>query len=248
MKKKKVIITISILLIVIGLCLIVCYLYFLFRNKENKDKGEKFLDEMILDEDDKYVYIDGDFLKELQEYFNNEDVIGYIVYEEAGISYPVVHSKDNKEYLKLGINGSYSGFGTIFLDKNCKGDFSSVNSVLYGHHMRDGSMFGSLQKRVDSVGVKDEVFYMYTRDGRKEYKAISAEVIEDTKDNAQKLVLGDREEFIEWLKGISHDYILEEEDGNFMTLISCYYTGFSVERYGLTGVEVGEKEYRVKED
>ncbi len=80
----------------------------------------------------------------------SSEVVGWIYSENTKINYPIVqHPGDNPAiadyyYLYRDIHGNYSGSGTPFLDVKCAGDFSSYNSIVYGHHMNDGSMFASL--------------------------------------------------------------------------------------------------------
>ncbi len=74
------------------------------------------------------------------------DIIGWIYCEDTVINYPMVRGSDNDYYLHRFIDGSYNGGGTLFMDCKCNRDFSDPNSIIYGHHMNDGSMFASLKK------------------------------------------------------------------------------------------------------
>lgn len=77
----------------------------------------------------------------------NPDIVGWIYIPGSRINYPVVQGQDNESYLHTafdGSNGWFSSAGTIFLDYKNNSQFLSQNSFLYGHHMRDGSMFASL--------------------------------------------------------------------------------------------------------
>ena len=58
--------------------------------------------------------------------------------------YPFVQVENNRYYLDRDIDGNYSAAGTIFMDCLCSNDFSDFNTVLYGHHMKNGTMFGSM--------------------------------------------------------------------------------------------------------
>ncbi len=78
-------------------------------------------------------------LKEL-----NEDTVGYIDIDALGIHYPIVQGIDNDEYLYQSFEGEYSIAGTIYMDSANHADFTDQNTVLYGHHMKDGSMFHNL--------------------------------------------------------------------------------------------------------
>ena len=79
----------------------------------------------------------------------NPDVVGWIRYKCANIDYPIVQGSDNNRYLYTRFDGSYSDFGTLFADAATEAPFEQFNTIVYGHHMQDGSMFGSLKKLKD---------------------------------------------------------------------------------------------------
>ena len=77
----------------------------------------------------------------------NDDVIGWIYVEAIpDINYPVVQGTDNSEYLHSTYKGTYNFAGTIFIDCENSRDFGDCNTIVYGHNMKNGSMFGSLKK------------------------------------------------------------------------------------------------------
>lgn len=76
----------------------------------------------------------------------NNDLIGWIKIDDTVIDYPVVQRADNEFYLNHNFNKENDGNGCIFLDMNCNAVENSDNMILYGHHMRTGNMFGSLNK------------------------------------------------------------------------------------------------------
>ena len=76
----------------------------------------------------------------------NSDVVGWIYAEGTNINYPVVRGNDNDYYLHRDMDKNYSASGTIFIDCDNEPDFSDGNTILYGHHMKDGSMFAQLEK------------------------------------------------------------------------------------------------------
>ena len=79
----------------------------------------------------------------------NPDVLGWIMIPGTKISYPLVQGDDNEYYLKRTWRGSYSSVGAIFMEQRCSADLSDFNTIIYGHHMNNGSMFGSLEKYRD---------------------------------------------------------------------------------------------------
>lgn len=76
----------------------------------------------------------------------NSDVKGWIYSEDTVINYPVVQGSDNEYYLYRTALKEWNSKGSIFIDYRCRRPFKSFNTVLYGHRMKDGSMFHSLTK------------------------------------------------------------------------------------------------------
>lgn len=79
----------------------------------------------------------------------NPDVVGWLVLDGTNVDYPVVQGKDNYEYLDRDASGSYSASGSIFLDSECDSSFNDPYSVVMGHHMQGGGMFGDLDRYLD---------------------------------------------------------------------------------------------------
>ena len=93
----------------------------------------------------------------------NSDFACILYIPSIGIKYPVVYSKDNEDYLHRTFEGSYNFSGSIFYDYLCEKDFKGYNTFLYGHNMKNGSMFGKLKKLQDTAETKvNKYFYIYT--------------------------------------------------------------------------------------
>lgn len=82
-----------------------------------------------------------DFEKLTAEY---PDTVGWLYCEGTPINYPVVQGKDNLRYLRRLPDGSYNAAGSLFADYRCKEVAASGNYIIYGHNMKNGSMFGTL--------------------------------------------------------------------------------------------------------
>lgn len=76
----------------------------------------------------------------------NPDCVGWIHIPDTGISYPVVQASDNSHYLKHLFNGEWNISGSIFLDCRVDASLSDRHSIIYGHHMKNGTMFSGLTK------------------------------------------------------------------------------------------------------
>ena len=74
----------------------------------------------------------------------NGDTIGWLTIDGTSIDYVVMHAPDEPDkYLHRDFNGSESRWGTLYVAEDCDVR-TSDNIIIYGHHMRDGSMFGAL--------------------------------------------------------------------------------------------------------
>lgn len=105
----------------------------------------------------------------------NPDIVGWIYGENTKVNYPVVQGKDNDYYLHRDLNGQKSTAGTIFLDYADRADFSSLHNVLYGHHMKNGSMFKDISRYKDQ-GYFDQhsEIILYTPEREIHLKALAA--------------------------------------------------------------------------
>lgn len=134
----------------------------------------------------------------------NEDVVGWIYVEAIdSISYPVVHGTDNEEYLHTTYEGNYNFAGTIFVDYENKGDFSDCNTLVYGHNMKNGSMFGKLKEFVqdEQLYQKSKYFWILTPEKNYRYEIISAYTTSINSDT-YTLFKGPGEEFQKYLNNI----------------------------------------------
>ena len=74
----------------------------------------------------------------------NPDVCGWLTLDGTRIDYPVVQGADNMIYVNTDVYGDFSLSGAIFLDARCAADFTAPYSIVYGHHIEDGGMFGDI--------------------------------------------------------------------------------------------------------
>lgn len=75
----------------------------------------------------------------------NSDVLGWIEIPDTALSYPLVQGMDNDWYLNHAWNGQWTSVGSIFVDYRCAADLTDFHTIVYGHRMRNGSMFASLK-------------------------------------------------------------------------------------------------------
>jgi len=74
----------------------------------------------------------------------NSHCVGWITIPNTNINYPIVKNDDNEYYLNHNFEKSENKGGAIFMDYRLKEDFSNFNTILYGHNMKDGSMFADV--------------------------------------------------------------------------------------------------------
>jgi len=88
--------------------------------------------------------IDFDALRKI-----NPDIIGWLYYEATIIDYPVVQGENNEMYLSMLFDRTWGGCGTLFADCITEAPFRQFNTIVYGHHMKDGTMFACLKELRD---------------------------------------------------------------------------------------------------
>lgn len=185
----------------------------------DKDKNKE-------DKDDSGDGFSVDFQKLLEI---NPDTIAWIRFpkEPSQINYPVVQGTDNSWYLKKTFSANENTLGAIFLNVDNKKDFSDKNSVIYGHRMRDGSMFRHLQDYdTKEFWQNNPYFYIYTVDGRiLKYHIYSAGQVVDTSESYQTAFETDEEyqNFLDMTKSSSlYDTGVEvTTDDTIVTLSTC---------------------------
>ena len=95
----------------------------------------------------------------------NPDVIGWLVYDGTPINYPVVQGENNDMYLHMLFDGTWGFCGTLFADASTEAPFRQFNTIVYGHHMKDGSMFASIKSLRDPAWAADHPkLKLYTPD------------------------------------------------------------------------------------
>lgn len=156
----------------------------------------------------------------------NSDVIGWLYSEGTPIDYPVLHSSNNNKYIHKLLNGEYSVNGSIFLDSRCKSNFKNDNSILYGHHMRNGSMFASLNN-YKTQDYYNEHSQLWLLTPKRSYLLLpfSAMVV-STNSLYYKTDIQDKQVFID--KAINNSFFIPNTIPNvadrFITLSTCDYT------------------------
>ena len=104
----------------------------------------------------------------------NEDIIGWIRIGALDISYPVAQGADNDYYLHRTFEGVENFAGCIFLNCDNSRFFTDQNSIVYGHNMKNGSMFGTLHEfENQEVYDKNPYFWIFSQDFIYQYRIFS---------------------------------------------------------------------------
>lgn len=105
----------------------------------------------------------------------NADVVGWIRIPGTVVDYPVLKGADNDYYLDHTWNNKKSAAGAIFIEHYSSADFSDFNTIIYGHHMNNNAMFGSLLKyKQQSYFDNNPYVYILDDNGIKCYEIFSA--------------------------------------------------------------------------
>ena len=105
----------------------------------------------------------------------NPDVLGWILIPDTVVSYPLVQGTDNEYYLTRTWKKWTSAVGSIFLEASNHADFTDFNTVIYGHNMNNGSMFGTLKKyKSQSYYRQHPYVYLTTDSGSARYEIFAA--------------------------------------------------------------------------
>ncbi len=153
-------------------------------------------------------------------------IVAWIQLPAIDLSYPVMQAEDNDYFLHRAPDGEYLYAGSIFLDYQCSAAFQNYNSIIYGHNMRDGSMFGTL-KRYNDPEVFEECpyFWVYTPYGDNLYRIFSVHVAA-TGGDTYIIRFGDYEKYADWLTEMSDATEVEtgeraEAGDTVVTLSTC---------------------------
>ena len=111
----------------------------------------------------------------------NSDIVGWLRIRALDISYPVVQGKDNDYYLHRTFEKTDNFAGCLFVNSYNMGDFTDQNTIIYGHNMKNGSMFGKLKNFSDpEVFKKSRYFWIFTPDFIYQYRIFSASMVDKT--------------------------------------------------------------------
>ena len=196
-----------------------------YKDKTNNNKiAEQIKSTVIVEDENKEEYT-VDF-KKLKE--QNNETVAWIKVNNTNVEYPVVRATNNSFYLNHSFDKSKNSAGWIFADYKNKFDNTDKNIVIYGHNMRDDSMFGSLKNILNSDWYDNDEntnITLYTENEKSIYKVFSIYKIESEDYYIKTEFSNDNEfeKFIETLKkrSIKNFNIDISKEDSILTLSTC---------------------------
>ena len=157
----------------------------------------------------------------------NSDIVGWIYCPDTPINYPVVQAEDNDRYLRRDLNGKYLVSGTVFVDYRNGEIGEDENYIVYGHNMKDGSMFSSLAKYKEQSHYDEHpVLYFLTPSGDYKIELYAGIVVK--RDALIYVPNPDEAEFAEFLRNAKERSTFKSnvemtENKTLITLSTCSY-------------------------
>lgn len=209
--KKKVVLKASVIKAIILILFIIllisgCNLIHWKHDVKKNNKIKKQLNNYItINENEKKVkdryVVDFNSIKKL-----NNDTIAYLNVNNTKIDYIVVRGEDNQYYLNHNFNKKKNIAGWIYSDYNNKFDGNDKNIVIYGKNMKDGSMFGTLNKVLNKKWQenKDNLKIVLVTE-RKAYEYQIFSTYTTSKNDYLKTKFSSNEEYADFLETIKEN-------------------------------------------
>ena len=160
----------------------------------------------------------------------NGDCIGWLCIPDTAVNYPVMHTPENpQKYLRRSFYGEYSQSGVPFLDRRC--GLNSDNLIIYGHNMKNGTMFSSLRNYTDpAFCAAHPVIEFQTADGAEPYTVFTVAAVQKTDTWYSFIHAADSTDFTEqtaaFLQKSLYDTGVTPVYGQqIITLSTCYGSG-----------------------
>lgn len=174
----------------------------------------------------------------------NADVLGWIHIPGTAVDFPLMESADNADYLSTTWDGRSSTLGSIFLECMNSPDLSDFNTIVYGHNIRGGKMFGSLHSyKEQDYRDRNPFVYILADDGLRRYEVFAAYEAGVTTDTYRLYFEDDARR----LSALQHyvgssvwnaDTAVGVED-HILTLSTCTGTGRYETRWVVQAVQTG---------
>lgn len=198
-------------------------------NSETKEETKENLEDKVVHKNVEHVNVPTAFNKEVsfQNLHNeNNDYLFWLYIPNTKIDYPVMMSRDNKDYLHSSFYKEKLYSGTLFIDALSNKRENQENLIIYGHNMKDGSMFGTLKKwRSEKYFNEHKFIEIYTEKEKRVYLIFAVREVSSNMDLLHYKLDGfTNEEYIQDARN-NNIHFREFEDqyknNQIMTLSTC---------------------------
>ena len=173
----------------------------------------------------------------------NPDVVGWICIPDTQLSYPLLYGTDNSFYLTHTWNRAYNSGGAVFIDYRCSPGLDTFHTIIYGHRMNNGSMFGDLKYYSDQDFWREHpTIYIVDNSGVHLYNIFAAWEA-DVTSIVYEMDLGTSQRQQEFLdtclaKSCLDTGITPDTGDRFLTLSTCTASGGRATRWVIHSVLV----------
>lgn len=197
--------------------------------EEEQEEAEEPVQEQEENQQDEPVEIDPVDISEF-----NENVVGWINVNGTNIDYPVVQADDNDFYLNHNYKGERDSYGSIYMDFRNVSVSRDDNIIIYGHKIRDGSMFSDLANYTNGDSYKDyfeknNTITLDLNGGRTTWEIYSAYVVNLGKEDYHLYTIyKDRQNYLDFVQEtkerslVKKDIEITEED-TIISLVTCNF-------------------------
>ena len=179
----------------------------------------------------------------------NPDTVGWLYVGSCGISYPIVQGEDNDYYMNHTFEGTVNSSGAIIMDYRDDKYLKDWNTFIYGHNMKNGSMFGSLKKLLNDETLydSDPYIYVYLPGYIYRYKIFS--YYKDKPDSKMYWTADTLQEYRQYIRdalslSVRDLGVETSEKNNMVTLVTCSGSGAGKMRFFVHGEFIDR--YKIK--
>ena len=179
----------------------------------------------------------------------NPDTVGWLYVGSCGISYPIVQGEDNDYYMNHTFEGTVNSSGAIIMDYRDDKYLKDCNTFIYGHNMKNGSMFGSLKKLLkdETLYDSDPYIYVYLPGYIYRYKIFS--YYKDKPDSKMYWTADTLQEYRQYIRdalslSVRDLGVETSEENNMVTLVTCSGSGAGKMRFFVHGEFIDR--YKIK--
>ena len=170
----------------------------------------------------------------------NQDTVGWLYVGSCGISYPIVQGEDNDYYMHITFEGNRNASGAIIMDYRDDKYLKDWNTFIYGHNMKNGSMFGSLKKLLkdETLVEQDPYIYVFLPGYIYRYKIFS--YYKDKPDSKMYWTADNLQEYRQYIRdalslSVKDMGVETSEENNMITLVTCSGSGEGKMRFFVHG-------------